>query len=498
MKASVIDLGYNSLKLVNYLVKTDGTFQSYDQRGVMARLGDGLSQTGFLGDEPVRRTIKALKLFKDIIRLQQIEHVLTVATSPLREAGNSAEFLRQAEKETGFNFKVLTGKEEAYYSYLGAVKSTRTPDTLFFDLGGGSLELVNAKDFAIKKILSWPLGALKLTQLYSDEDGTFTKKGYAKMKERIDELLPERSELNLSDDTILLGVGGTIRAMARYDQEARSYPLSKLHNYEMTSESVELLNDDLQKMTVNELAKIDSIGASRAETVTAGTCVVNQLMKRLNFEKLRVSTHALREGMLTSYFESEVAYNRGEIDPLRVQNSLKYNGSLGRYLHVESFLTEMVEDSLISKWERRILEYALRKLSTETELLRPEIAFYVLLNEDSELSHTDQLLFALAVVRTKRPRIADWLLERYGMILERENRVYVKRIAACLEVVEILKKTGAHSTIETQTDGKLQLTVTPTHEDFPAELLRDALNQFERVFDKKVEPIIEYNVAEPH
>ena len=139
--------------------------------------------------------------------------------------------MKRVYDETGFRFRVLSGKEEAIYSYHGGAEAIEARDIFFFDIGGGSLEVVYAEDNRIKKILSLPLGGLRLTQLYADSDGTFSRKQYEKMRKRINELLPSRDGLGLSHDTVLLGVGGTVRAIATYDQARRDYPLYKLHNY---------------------------------------------------------------------------------------------------------------------------------------------------------------------------------------------------------------------------------------------------------------------------
>ena len=81
MKVSVIDLGFNSVKMVNYDVKKDGAFTAYQQEGVKVKLGEGLGRGNYLGGEPVERTIEALKLFRDVINFDSIRHVLPVATS---------------------------------------------------------------------------------------------------------------------------------------------------------------------------------------------------------------------------------------------------------------------------------------------------------------------------------------------------------------------------------------------------------------------------------
>ena len=83
------------------------------------------------GREPIERTIHTLKLFRDIINFQCIKYVLSIATSAVREANNQNDFLYEALQKTGFRFRVLSGRDEALYSYLGALQSTCIPSTLF-------------------------------------------------------------------------------------------------------------------------------------------------------------------------------------------------------------------------------------------------------------------------------------------------------------------------------------------------------------------------------
>src|SRR5271169_6777339 len=175
MRASVIDLGYNSLKMVSYETRPDDSFRAYDQRGSLTRLGERLNQTGFLGNEAMERTLRELALLKEVNRLSGVDRVIAIATSPLREAGNGDRFQKDAESVLGVKFKVLSGKEEALFSYIGAARATRLPDVLFFDLGGGSLEFTYAKGFRVRKILSLPIGALRMTELYGREARRYSK-----------------------------------------------------------------------------------------------------------------------------------------------------------------------------------------------------------------------------------------------------------------------------------------------------------------------------------
>ena len=165
------------------------------------------------------RAIDTLQVFRDIIQLNPIKSVLPIATSAVREANNKEDFLNIVSKETGFNFKVLSEREEALYSYVGAIKSLHIPDSLFFDIVGGSLEILYAERFKIKKVISLPLGALRLTHQFDGRKGKFTEKNLKDLKRYIWNLLPSKKDLGMSKDAKLVGVGGALRhAVARIGQ----------------------------------------------------------------------------------------------------------------------------------------------------------------------------------------------------------------------------------------------------------------------------------------
>jgi len=311
LKVSVIDLGFNSVKLVNYHVNEDNSYEAYEQKRMNVRLGEGLDFTGHLNDKSIQRTINSLKFFRDIINFQSIKDVLPIATSVVREASNQKDFLKEIYEETGFRFRVLSGKEEALYSYLGALKSVCIPTTLFFDLGGGSLEMVYAENFKIRKFISLPIGALRLSLSYGRMDDIFDKERYENMRQYILESLPDKKELEMSPKAKLLGVGGTLRAIARYhyyyyyhDQKRRSGELdSKTRNCRIDYESIATIHKKLYKMKPKYIAKISAIGKNRSNTITAGSCVIGMLMMKLGFGKVIASASGLRDCILSSFLE---------------------------------------------------------------------------------------------------------------------------------------------------------------------------------------------------
>lgn len=486
MKVAVIDLGFNSVKLVNYDVAKNGAFRPYRQEGIKVRLGEGLHKNGYLGKEPIDRTIKALRIFRDIINFDSIRHVLPVATSAVREAGNREEFLKQVRSDTGFVFKVLSGHEEGIYSYIGALRATCVPTTLFFDLGGGSLELVYTENFNIKRIKSFPLGALRLSQEFGRGDGTFSNKNYSRLIKHVRQNLPAPKEFSMSPDTTLVGVGGTLRAMARYDQDTREYALDKIHNYSMDFSAVSSTTSDFARMDPDELIETESIGSNRVETVAAGSAIIHTLMKHFDFGKVVVSVQGLREGVLSVFIREPKTFYKGSITNEKAKAHVtfacqteilpEYTGTLVR---------QLVNSGLLREKEKMILTHAVKQIAELPGMTNLSNMFYLMIDEDSSfLSHREQLILAIAIIHARKAKTADWLISRYRSILDPRNKDSIEKISACLGLSTILERSRINVRL-TARGSKMDMRLVPisTRQFVPSTLLAEAVKKFEHAFD---------------
>jgi len=496
MKVAVIDVGFNSIKMLRYKVEPDGFLKSYGQLGMLAKLGEGLEGTGYLGNEQISRTIDALRLCRETASLDSIKHVLLVGTSPVREAANWEEFLRRVEEETGLKMRVLSGNEEALYGVVGALTSVDAPSILFFDLGGGSLELTYVDKMRIRRILTLPLGALKLTSGFAGKDGTFSKKNRSKMAKQIAKMLPSTEDLGLDRDTVLVGTGGTIRAMARYEQDRMDYPFNKVHNYSIDFESVQQMSREFFKLKLAELGRVDAIGEGRSETMAAGALVVRALMKILEFRQLTVSTHGLRDGILMEFLQG------GARNPSAVAQKEDIERLLTRQARPPDsadyvVLVECMErNGLVDEREKKILMVASwRGRSPECVDADPYAAFGILMSEDLPMRHEDQLLVALSVVRARRPRAANWLARKYGTFLAHDDR-RVKKLGACLRLIELLDRSKAQYRVAYS--GGLRISIVQSEGPFPLELARLAALGLSSVIKRPVTIFVSSKERERH
>lgn len=501
-KVSVIDLGYNSLKLVHYIISPNKRYKKYYEKTIRVKLGEGLNKTGFLRTEAIDRTIQSLKYFRDIINSESIEFTIPFATSAVREAENKKLFLKKVEEETGFKFKLLSANEEAAYSYLGALNSLCFSNCLFFDLGGGTIELVSSRDYRIRRVMSLPLGALKLTQKFfsnnEDNKSTISKKPkiiYNILGEHIMNQLPDSKELEINgESTALIGVGGTLRAIARYDQLIKEYPITRLHNYKLDFRSVSTIKDHLSNMNKEELSKIDVIGANRAEIIKAGLYVIYFLMSKLGFKSIIVSTKGLREGVLLNFLESCHLDNRTDLDNYLLNNCYKKDKSNS------SLAKKFLSNGIITKNEYNIINQSILYMSKI--LTNDNIGqFYILLNEDIvNLDHHQHVILALSVLAINKPKIALELSENYRNLLyyyydKKKIKNIIERISTFLRFLNFVKNNKLIIQIKEykKITNKLLLEIVVQGDknkeifSFPEILFKEIISDFKSSFDLSIQ-----------
>src|SRR3712207_3207798 len=189
-RVAVVDLGSNSFRLVVF-TSADGWWKRTDEIHEIVRIGEGQEVDGPLQPEPMRRALATLELFAHFVRAMGLDEVDAVATSAIRSASNREEFLARARDL--LPIRVLSEEDEACYGYRAAVNSTTLQDGAVLDLGGGSLQLVRVKEREARKLRSWPLGAVRLTERFLADDGPAGKKALKALRSHVDEQLSEVS-----------------------------------------------------------------------------------------------------------------------------------------------------------------------------------------------------------------------------------------------------------------------------------------------------------------
>ena len=258
------------------------------------------------------------------------------------------------------------------------------------------------------------------------------------MRKKILKTLHEVSDLHVSRRTRLVGAGGTVRALARRDQELSQYPFAKIQSYQVTYSSVNSMSKLFLKMSQKELANEREIG-NRAETIAAGALVVKLLMKTLGVGELTVSAHGLREGTLSMFLLNQRSFHAGTVSEDDVEMFVKSSATALRHA-LEGYPLEMERARLVNRREAALLAEALRLVSHVLPSVNLRSFFYSILEEDSTVSQHEQLIIAAAAVTAKNDRISRLIVNQYRNLMSRSERDDVGRLAACLAFMETLHR----------------------------------------------------------
>ena len=308
---AIIDLGYNSIKISTYDIYKNGHYKKQYQKQDYVQIGSELIRNdNIISDKNVDRTIKALDNFKKDLKEKNIDVVIPIATSAVRDASNQKFVVDTLEDSTGFLFNILSGPEEGFFSYLGAQSYMHIPNGLFFDLGGGSLELMYVQDFRILKTICLDMGVLRLSEEFVnynngvEESETWSNINYERLEKSLFENIPSKFQLSLgrSPDTKMVAIGGTIRAIYKFMSHMIDIAPSGYHSRAVLDKRmITLANTIFRGLSIEELSKLKSVDPERAKTITTGSFIVKILINKQNFNNLLVCPTGVREGVLEYY-----------------------------------------------------------------------------------------------------------------------------------------------------------------------------------------------------
>ena len=226
------------------------------------------------------------------------EEMLGFATSAVRDATNSDEVLEHVRQQTGVDIEVLPGEDEARLTFLAVRRwfGWSSGRLAVFDIGGGSLEIAVGRDEGPDVAQSLPLGAARLTREWltgADEDAI--KK--LRLKIRADLARDAGSVLRAGRPDHAVATSKTFRSLARICGAAPSGEGPLVKRTLPHAELVERI-PSLFSMSVEELAQLPGVSASRAHQVVAGALVADAVMDIYDLPELEICPWALREGII--------------------------------------------------------------------------------------------------------------------------------------------------------------------------------------------------------
>ena len=254
------------------------------QKADVVRLGEDLHEGGAISAERIAELCSILLRYRQTCHALGAHIEVAVMTEAVRKASNQDEVLAAVEKVLWTKPRVLSGDEEARMSWA-AVAHWHGTGLVSIDLGGGSTELSQGKDF-----LSIPVGALRLQR----QLGTIPGPEYKKWaKETFAEL-----DLKAYAKKSVVLVGGTAVALAMLHMNMPKYDWTMLEGLELTPEDLDRAIQRVADLSKELRAQLPGLEHGRSEVIICGLFWIRSLVEKLKAEKFRISTLGLRFGVL--------------------------------------------------------------------------------------------------------------------------------------------------------------------------------------------------------
>jgi exopolyphosphatase / guanosine-5'-triphosphate,3'-diphosphate pyrophosphatase len=289
VRFATVDLGTNTILLLVAETEQGGGIRSVYEEEQFVRLGEGVDASRRLAPAAMDRVLAALHDYKTLAAEHGAEIVSVGATSASRDASNRGVLIDRVRRETGLVYEVISGEEEARWSFRGACSAF--PDleaACVIDVGGGSTELIAGRtDGDPGRRVSLDVGAVRLTERhFSSLPPPCRAVRWAEAT--VAYLL---APVALDPSLPLVGAAGTVTALAHVahpDDPTRPLPAPLVRDW----------RDRLLAMSAEEVRALNPpVLAQRADVFAAGVLVVDAVMQHFGFETLLPSPRGLRHGL---------------------------------------------------------------------------------------------------------------------------------------------------------------------------------------------------------
>jgi exopolyphosphatase / guanosine-5'-triphosphate,3'-diphosphate pyrophosphatase len=301
-----IDIGTNTVLLLIARIDGRGEFTPLVHEQRIPRLGRDVDRARNLNPGAMARVLDVLAEYRGIVDEHAPDRTIVCATSAVRDAANRDEFLRLAKAATGFAVEVLTGEEEALWTFRGALSGM--PEIVratVVDIGGGSTEITVGDRTTLEEYVSLDIGAVRIAERCFHHDPP-THPELEQAIEIVENALARAERFPFSGST-LVGVAGTATSLAALDQRLPRFDVRAVTGYRLGLDNVYALFRMLRSMKVAEIQDLSAVMEGRADVMSAGVLILRAIMAHFKFPVMVVSERGVRYGLALRAWEQHVS-----------------------------------------------------------------------------------------------------------------------------------------------------------------------------------------------
>lgn len=293
-KYGAIDIGSNAIRLLisNVIIREnfDPQFKKSSLVRVPIRLGADAFVSGVISEANTTRMIEAMKAFKLLMNVHNVERFKACATSAMREASNGEEVVTKIEKETGIPISIIKGKEEAAIISFTDLNTLIEGDNsyLYVDVGGGSTEFTIFSRGKIINSKSFKMGTVRLL----NNKKSVNKLIFADVEKWIKKNTKDLKRL------ALIGSGGNINKLFKMSGRTEGKPISYIY----LNAQYQFLKQMSYQDRISEL----SLNPDRADVIIPATKIYLSAMKWSGARKIHVPKIGLSDGIIKSLYYNKL------------------------------------------------------------------------------------------------------------------------------------------------------------------------------------------------
>lgn len=302
---AAIDIGTNTVLLL--VAESDGnTIVPLLEKQEIPRLGKQVDAARNLSRESIRKVETVLCNYRDIITSGYGDiPVIVTATSAVRDASNRDHFLDYIKENTGFDIRILSGDDEAEWTFFGALAPLMLPpdqQVLVVDIGGGSTELAAGRKDELQQFLSMDMGSVRYTERYLKK-GPPAPRDSAACRDAVKVCL-ENSGLKTDPGTVLTGVAGTVTTLAALCYNLADIEAARPAGLSITSKQLKKIISEITPLSSDEILALNpGVLKGREDVILAGLFILEGVMDHFAFSECIVSSGGIRHGALLRAFD---------------------------------------------------------------------------------------------------------------------------------------------------------------------------------------------------
>jgi exopolyphosphatase / guanosine-5'-triphosphate,3'-diphosphate pyrophosphatase len=296
LRLAAIDIGSNAARLlINDVIEGPSgkhDFIKLTLVRVPLRLGFDVFEKGRISDQKKEMLVKTILSYKLLLEVYQVKHLITAATSAMRDAENSKEILQLVKQETGIDINVISGEEEASFIFENHIAESLSKEEsyLYIDVGGGSTELTFFSDGNLVAKQSFNIGTIRLLKNQVNEEHWNEMREFMKLKTRG------------YHHITAIGSGGNINKVFSLSKRKEGKPLT-----------LELLRNyykEFSSLTLSQRISLYQLREDRADVIVPALLIYINIMRWADADEIYVPKIGLADGLIHILYERTRNVNR--------------------------------------------------------------------------------------------------------------------------------------------------------------------------------------------